>query len=81
MRKVGMSLEGLKIEDTRQKGRGGNERSHQGNLDSASRLPEKGAVRRRRQKTQIARSESEMVAESVSMKGRWRVVVVVVVGT
>ncbi len=34
MRKDGKSLENLKIEDTRQEGRGGgNERSHRGNLD------------------------------------------------
>ena len=47
MRKDGKSLENLKIEDTRQEGRGGgNERSHRGNLDGTSRLPVKGAVRR-----------------------------------
>ena len=65
MKKVGMSLEGLKIEDTRQEGGGGNERSHRDNLDSASRLPEKGAVRRGRHKIRTARKgpeggESEM---------------------
>ncbi len=43
-RDVGMSSEISKIEDTRQEERGGNECSHQGDLNGASRLPARGGV-------------------------------------
>jgi len=41
-------MENLKIEDATQVGKrgGGSEHSHRGNLDGASRSPEKGAMRR-----------------------------------
>ncbi len=45
-------MENLKIEDAMQVGKrgggggGGSEHSHRGNLDGASRLPKKGAMRR-----------------------------------
>ncbi len=38
----------------------GNERSHRDNLNGVSRLPEKGTMRRGRQKTRTARSESRV---------------------